>query len=90
MNSLFFAIKEAETSRENAASLFEAILKLSDNKTAIAILVEAYGEAVSDAEIQWRQIEDMPEFKERYSSRDAALADFLRHEFKEHTEDADN
>ena len=78
MNSLFFAIEDAETSREEAAALFEAILKLSDNALAIATLVEAYGEAVSDAEILWRQIEDMPEFKARYSSRDAARAFFLR------------
>ena len=90
MNSLFFAIEEAETSHENAAALFEAILKLSDNETAIAILVEAYGEAVTETEIQWRAIELSPEFKARYSNRDAALADFLRHKFKEHTEDAED
>lgn len=83
MDELFMHISDSETSNENAASLFEAILKLSDNEVAISTLVEAYGEAVTETEMLWRQIEDMPEFKERYSSRDAARADYFRREHEQ-------
>ncbi|MBR1806220.1 MAG: hypothetical protein IJ774_07535 [Selenomonadaceae bacterium] len=82
MDELFMHISDSETSNETAASLFEAILKLSDNEAAISTLVEAYGEAVTETEMLWRQIEDMPEFKERYSSREDAHADFLRREYE--------
>lgn len=80
---LFLKIEEAETCRDDALAYREAIIRLTDNEPAVCVLLNEYREATLDAVDMWREIEQMPEFKSRYTSRDAARADFLREMWKE-------
>lgn len=82
MDSLFLKIEEAETCRDNSLAFQEALVGLSNNPAASIVLANEMRAAAADAEIQWREIEQMPEFKSRYTSRDAARADFLREMWK--------
>lgn len=78
MDALFLKIEEAETSRDNSLAFQEALVGLSNNPAASIVLANEMRAAAADAEIQWRAIEQMPEFKAKYHDRDSARADFLR------------
>lgn len=80
---LFLKIEEAETCRDDALAYREAIIRLTDNEPAVYVLLNEYREATIDAADMWRAIEQLPEYRERYTSRDAARADFLREMWKE-------
>ena len=83
MDSLFLKIEDAENRRDGAIGISDAIAELSRNEVATRVLIREMCEYVIDAEKKWREIEQMPEFKSRYTSRDAARADFLREMWKE-------
>lgn len=78
MDALFLKIEEAETRFDDATAIGDAIVTLSKDNPAVAVLIREFGDARVDAEIQWRAIEQMPEFKVKYHDRDSARADFLR------------
>ncbi len=78
MDGLFLKIEMAEQRRDDAEAYADAIVGLTQNPAATLLLVEAMKEAVADAELQWREIEQSAEFKARYTKRDDACADFLR------------
>lgn len=78
MDALFLKIEEAETRFDDATAISDAIVTLSKDNPAVAVLIKEFGDAKVDAEIQWRAIEQMPEFKAKYHDRDSARADFLR------------
>lgn len=78
VDSLFLKIEDAEIRRDATISISDAIAELSRNEVAARVLIREMCEYVIDAEKKWREIEQMPEFKSRYTSRDAARADFLR------------
>lgn len=82
MDSLFLKIEEAETCCDDAISISDAIAELSRNEVAVRVLIREMCEYVIDAEKKWREIEQMLEFKSRYTSRDEARADFLREMWK--------
>ena len=82
MDSLFLKVEEAEQDRDDAISISDAIAELSRNEVAARVLIREMCEYVIDAEKKWREIEQMPEFRQRYKSRDDCRVDFLNEVWK--------
>lgn len=83
MDRLFLKIEEAEQLRDESIAYSDALCDLSKNPVATYALAQAMKQAAVDAELQWRVIEQLPEFRARYSDRDQARADFLREVWKD-------
>ena len=75
---LYLRIEEAEQDRDDSICLRDAIIRLTDNEPAVSCLLNEYRNALFNAEKLWREIEQMPEFRQRYKSRDDCRVDFLR------------
>ena len=82
MDILFLKIDEAENCRDEVTAYSDAICDLSKNPVATSALAMEMKKAAVDAEIKWREIEQMPEYRARYSDRDSARADYLREVYK--------
>lgn len=80
--TLFLAVEEAEQNHDDSICLRDAVVKLTDNEPAVSVLLAALVDEAITAELKWREVEQMPEFRQRYQSRDDCRADFLREEFK--------
>ena len=83
MDRLFLKIEEAEQIHDESIAYSDALCDLSKNPVATSALAQAMKQAAVNAEIKWRAIEQLPEFRARYSDRDAARADFLREVWKD-------
>lgn len=75
---LYLKIEEAEQSRDESIAYSDALCDLSKNPVATSALAHEMRQAAVDSELKWQEVEQMPEFKSRYTSREDAHADFLR------------
>ena len=82
-SDLKIAIEDAVLADEFEAELAESISALSDDRQyTILILLDAYKEAVVNAELQWRSLEQREDFKAQYSDRTHARNNFLLQHFR--------
>ena len=75
---LYFGLERADELLAEASNLRDALLKLSNNEIATEVLISAFAQATLDSESLWATIEQTPEFKSQYSTREQARMDFLK------------
>lgn len=74
--SLYLAVEEAAQSLDDSIRLRDAVIQLTDNEPAVSVLLAALVDEAITAELKWREIEQMPEYRQRYKCRDDCRADF--------------
>ena len=79
VRNLFLALEPAETNRDEAIAISDAICELSRHYTAT--LLAEYKRLILETELQWQKVEARPDY--HYQSREDARADFLKWYWKE-------
>lgn len=74
---LLIKIEDAEVQRDSALEIEEAIINLSESKAAIKALLDAYRDALINAESRWREIESRADFRTQYKNREEARREYL-------------
>jgi len=71
-----FLIGEAVTAEARADEIADTIVTLAERQNSAFALIQAYCQAVLDAERNWQEVEARPEYK--FASRYDAQIDYAR------------
>lgn len=74
---LFSSIEDVNNLADYCIDVEEGIVALSKNPTACNILLDEMKRLVREVEAQWQKIERTSEFKQLYSNRTSAQADYI-------------
>ena len=76
--NLYLKIEAAENSHCDAEDLANVIVELTTHKATVNALIDAYRNAILNAEYMWREIEQTAAFQAKCTSRRDASIDYYR------------